>query len=280
MNRHAHSRAIATGSDIGDSLALLLCNPPAPCQNFIRYTLRFSLVLILLLSLSSFASSWSAADKAFAKGDYAQALELYYKARNDAPDDRVLNFNIGSALYKLKRYGDAKNELMQAVFAADTQVAKKAAYNLANVHYRLGQESQKPAERIAAWRESIALLKKAVDLDPMYDAAKRNVEFIQAKLKEELDKQKKEQDPKKKDQEQKPLSEAAKQALARAMQLCKQGRFTEAKAILAATVQNDESASSLNPNLQRIQDVIDISEGREPTKPIDASNTSKDLDVI
>ena len=249
-------------------------------MRFLRNMFFSSTVLILLLAYSSFASSWSQADKAFAKGDFTQALDLYYKARNDAPDDRVLNFNIGSSLYKLKRYGDAKNELMQAVFAADTQVAKKAAYNLANVQYRLGQESQKPADKIAAWRESIALLKKAVDLDPAYDAAKRNVEYIQAKLKEELDKQKKEQDPNKKDQEQKPLSEAAKQALARAMQLCKQGRFTEAKAILEQTVQNDETASSLNANLQRIQDVIDISEGREPSKPIDASNTSKDLEVI
>ena len=242
---------------------------------------HFIFLLSLLFSATaSMASSWSAADKAFAKGDFKTALDLYYKARTDAPDNRQLNYNIGSTLYKMGRFDEAKNELMQAAFSLDTTLSKKAAYNLANVHYRIGQKAEKPADRIAAWREAIGILKKAIDLDPKYDNAKRNAEFIQVKLKEELDKQKNQQNKDQNKKDQPPMSEAAKQALARAIQMCHQGRFAEAKGLLEQTVQNDETASSLNAHIQRIQDIIDISEGREPTRPIDASNTQKDLDVI
>lgn len=236
--------------------------------------------LLLISACHTFASNWSSADKAFQKGEFQKALDLYYKARSDAPDNRLLNFNIGSALYRLERYDEAKNELMQAAFSMDSALAKKASYNLANVHYRMGQKAEKPADRIAAWREAIAILKKAIDLDPKYDNAKRNAEYIQVKLKEELDKQKNQQNQDQDKKDQPPMSEAAKQALARAIQMCHQGRFAEAKAILEQVVQSDETASSLNAHVQRIQDVIDISEGREPSKPIDASNTSQDLDVI
>jgi len=248
----------------------------------ISHPLFLTLLLVMLFSISSWASSWSQADKAFAKGDFAKALELYYKARTSYPDDRRLNYDIGTSLYKLQRFEEAKTELMQAVYSSDTNIASHAAYNLANVHYRLGQKSEKPADKVSAWREAIALLKKAIDLNPHYENAKRNAEFIQRKLKEELDKQKQEQkqDPKNQKQDQKPLSEAAKQALARAMQLCSQGRFTDAKTVLDQIIQADETASQLNSNLQRIQDIIDISAGREPSKPMDASNSTQDLEVI
>jgi len=250
-------------------------------KNFQFSIFNFTLCMALFLVSTSFASNWSAGDKAYAKGDYTQALDLYYKARTDAPDDRRLNLNIGTTLYRLQRFDEAKTELAQAVYSADTTVAKKAAYNLSDVNYRAGVANQKPAERIAAWREAIALLKKAVDLDPKFENAKRNAEFIQRKLKEELDKQKQQQDQKNQSkQDQPPLSKAAEQALARARQMCEQGRFAEAKSLLEQTVQNDSTASPLNANVQRIQDVIDISAGRAPTKPVNTSNNQKDLGVI
>jgi len=257
------------------NLRIVPCHKDAPNG-------RFPWWVLLLLCASAFASNWSAADKAFAKGDFAKALELYYQARTSYPDDRKLNYDIGTTLYKMGRLEEAKTELMQAVFSSDSSMASHAAYNLANVHYRLGEKGQKPADKVSAWRESIALLKKAIDLEPNYENAKRNAEFIQRKLKEELDKQKQDQKQDNKDQkqDQKPLSEAAKQALARAMQLCSQGRFTDAKNVLDQIIQADETAAQLNSNLQRVQDVIDISEGREPTRPMDASKSTQDLDVI
>ena len=63
-------------------------------------------------------------------------------------------------------------------------------------------------------------MKKAIDLNPDFENAKRNVEIVQRKLKEEIDKQKEQnqQNPNN-DQEQPELSEKAKQILARALQM-------------------------------------------------------------
>jgi len=233
---------------------------------------------LLLLATAGNASDWSQADKHFAKGEYAKALESYTKARLKAGDDRRLNLNLGTTLYKLERYTEAGVELQQATGSLDSSIAASAYYNMANVLYRLGQKSDEPSDRIAKWREAIALNKKAVDLRPGHDKAKRNAEFIGVKLKEELDKQKKnQQNSQSKDT---PLSEEAKKALARAMQLVAQGRYKDAKVLLEKTIEADPTVQSLSDEVQRVQDLLDLSEGREPSAPVDASQSTKDLQVI
>ena len=133
----------------------------------------------------------------------------------------------------------------------------------------------------AAWRESVAYLKKAIDLDNSFENAKKNVEIVQRKLKEELDKQKQNQDQNQNnDQKQPPLSDKAKEVLARAMQLCKDGKYTEAKEMLENLIAEDETAGQLSGHVQRIDDVIEIKAGRKPKAKIDASNTDNDLEVI
>ena len=162
----------------------------------------------------------------------------------------------------------------------DSSLASKAAYNLANTFYRIGEKSSEPSERIAKWRESVGYLKKAIDLNPSYEKAKRNVEIVQRKLKEEIDKQKDQNQNNQNDQKQPELSENAKKMLARAMQMCKEGQYTPAKNLLENTMTNDSTATSLNSYIQRIEDVIDIKAGRKPKSKIDQSNADNDLGVI
>ena len=163
----------------------------------------------------------------------------------------------------------------------DKKMAAKAAYNLANTHFRVGEKAAEGSERIAAWRESVAYLKKAIDLDNDFENAKKNVEIVQRKLKEELDKQKQNQDQNQdNDQKQPPLSEKAKEVLARALQLCKDGKYAEGKEMLENLIAEDESAGQLSGHVQRIDDIIEIKAGRKPKAKIDASNTDNDLEVI
>ena len=107
--------------------------------------------------------------------------------------------------------------------------------------------------------------------------------IVQRKLKEELDKQKENKDQNQdqnNDQKQPPLSEKAKQVLARALQLCKDGKYAEAKSMLENLIAEDETAGQLSGHVQRIDDVIEIKAGRKPKTKIDASNTDNDLEVI
>ena len=82
------------------------------------------------------------------------------------------------------------------------------------------------------------------------------------------------------DQKQPPLSEKAKEVLARALQLCKDGKYAEAKEMLENLIAEDETAGQLSGHVQRIDDVIEIKAGRKPKAKIDASNTDNDLEVI
>ena len=82
------------------------------------------------------------------------------------------------------------------------------------------------------------------------------------------------------DQKQPPLSDKAKEVLARALQLCKDGKYAEAKEMLENLIAEDETAGQLSGHVQRIDDVIEIKAGRKPKAKIDASNTDNDLEVI
>ncbi len=245
-----------------------------------KYTIVF---LLLALSVVANARPINDGNKLFAGGDYAGALEKYMKAREAEPANPLLFYNIGTCQYKLGNYEEAKKELESAVRMPDKKMAAKAAYNLANTYFRVGEKSSEGSERIAAWRESVAYLKKAIDLDNDFENAKKNVEIVQRRLKEELDKQKENKDQNQdqnNDQKQPPLSEKAKEALARALQLSKDGKYAEAKELLENTIAEDETAGQLSGHVQRIDDVIEIKAGRKPKAKIDASNTDNDLEVI
>ena len=245
--------------------------------------MRFVVLLLCVFAVAVWARPINDGNKLFAKGDYAGALEKYMKAREAEPANPLLFYNIGTCQYKLGNYDEAKKELESAMRMPDKKMAAKAAYNLANTHVRMGEKASEGSERIAAWRESVAYLKKAIDLDNNFENAKKNVEIVQRKLKEELDKQKenKEQNQdQNNDQKQPPLSEKAKEVLARALQLCKDGKYAEAKEMLENLIAEDETAGQLSGHVQRIDDVIEIKAGRKPKAKIDASNTDNDLEVI
>ena len=243
--------------------------------------MRFFCSLMMFMAVAVFARPINDGNKLYAAGDYAGALEKYMKAREAEPANPMLFYNIGTCQYKLGNFEEAKKELESAVRMPDKAMAAKAAYNLANTHFRAGEKAQEPSARIAAWRESVAYLKKAIDLDNDFENAKKNVEIVQRKLKEELDKQKenKNQDQNN-DQKQPPLSEKAKQVEAQALQQVYDGNYENAKKLLENIVSTDETAGQLSPMIQRVDDLIEINAGRRPKKEIDASNTDNELEVI
>lgn len=245
--------------------------------------MRFFCSLMMFMAVAVFARPINDGNKLYAAGDYAGALEKYMKAREAEPANPMLFYNIGTCQYKLGNFEEAKKELESAVRMPDKAMAAKAAYNLANTHFRVGEKAQEPSARIAAWRESVAYLKKAIDLDNDFENAKKNVEIVQRKLKEELDKQKENKDQNQdqnNDQKQPPLSEKAKQVQAQALQQVYNGNYEAAKKLLEDIVSTDETAGQLSPVIQRVDDLIEINAGRRPKKEIDASNTDNELEVI
>ncbi len=238
-------------------------------------------IIPLIFAAAALARPINEGNELFRKGDFQGALKKYEEARKDEPANPLVFYNIGTCQYRLGDYEAAQKELESAVRMPDSALASKAAFNLANTFYRIGEKSSEPSERIAKWREAVGYLKKAIDLDPNFENAKRNVEIVQRKLKEEIDRQKEQnQNNPNNDQKQPELSDAAKQALARALQMCRDGAYSSAKSLLENTMSADSTASSLGSYIQRIEDVIDIKAGRAPKSKIDQSNADNDLGVI
>lgn len=242
--------------------------------------MKKALLVMLALFGVTFARPINDGNALFRQGNFAGALEKYESARKDDPANPILFYNIGTCQYQLGNYEAAKKELESAVRMPDSSLAAKAAYNLANTFYRIGEKSSEPSERIAKFRESVGYLKKAIDLDPAYEKAKKNVEIVQRKLKEEIDKQKEQNQNPDSEQNQPELSEQAKAILARALQMCKDGEYSAAKSLLEDTMSSDSTATSFGPYIQRIEDVVDIKAGRKPKSKIDQSNADNDLGVI
>ncbi len=210
------------------------------------------------------------AQKAYANGDYDLAVQKFSEAELDHPNSQALAYNTGNALFKKKQYDLAIPAFKKALNGTDTKVAAAAYYNLGNAHFRKGEfaiQSGKQ-EGLQDYREAMANYKKSLEIIPQNIDAKRNVEVVQARIKELLDRQKQDQKDQQKNNQPPPEpSEKAKAVLARAMQLVEQRKYAEAKNILEQIIQEDPTAASYKSHVQRIDDVEKILRGEIPTAP-------------
>ncbi len=110
-----------------------------------------------------------AANDAYAKGKYDDALRGYEQAELDAPNSPVLDFDRGNALYKLGRRDEARSAYQSALAAQDSALEAKDYYNLGNALWDLGEKDR------AAEAYQRALL-----LDPANDDARHNLELLLA----------------------------------------------------------------------------------------------------
>src|SRR3989338_7607686 len=78
-------------------------------------------------------------NKLYEEKRYTSALESYRKAQIKNPDDPAVRYNLGTTLYQLDQFQEAKTQLQQTLENAKTKDLKGAAwYNYGNTQYRLG----------------------------------------------------------------------------------------------------------------------------------------------
>ena len=115
----------------------------------------------------------------YKKGDYEGALSKYQDAQIDEPENPVLHFNSGDALFKAEKYEEAMKEYEKASYSKDIEVQAKSYYNMGNSLYR--------SEKLP---EAIQYYQKCLELDSNDRDAKYNIELARKKLKENIDKNK------------------------------------------------------------------------------------------
>ena len=133
--------------------------------------------------------------KAYEEGHYDEARVYYEHVLKNRKKDDGAQFGLGVTAYQQKDMETAARALNNAMNSDDKSLASKAMYNLGNMF----RDQQK-------MEESLALYRKAIELDPTDEDAKVNYELLkqvlqQQEQQQQKDKQNQEQDQEKQDQQ-------------------------------------------------------------------------------
>ena len=133
--------------------------------------------------------------KAYEEGHYDEARVYYEHVLKNRKKDDGAQFGLGVTAYQQKDMETAARALNNAMNSDDKSLASKAMYNLGNMF----RDQQK-------MEESLALYRKAIELDPTDEDAKVNYELLkqvlqQQEQQQQQDEQNQEQDQEKQDQQ-------------------------------------------------------------------------------
>ena len=130
-------------------------------------------IIALFLFASLFASEWSDTKrgiKNFEQGDYDEALKSFQRAKDASSEKPITMFNLGTALYKSGKIGEAAKEFSDAVTAdtaiVDTAMAENSLYNIGNCAYKAD-----------SFKQAAKFYKSSLILDQNDEDAKYNLEL-------------------------------------------------------------------------------------------------------
>ncbi len=134
-------------------------------------------------------------NRLYKKGEYAGSEGMYRRVQENVESADNAIFNLGDALYKQKRFGEAASEFSRSVLASEGDSLKQA-----EGFYNLGNSLLKEQK----FRESIDAYINSLRLNPDNMQAKYNLAYAQDQLKKEEEQQQQNQDrDQKQDQENK-----------------------------------------------------------------------------
>lgn len=131
------------------------------------------------------------------KGKFDDALKEYEKAFLKSQDSDIVNFDMGTALYKTNDYKAAMSHFERSLVTEDKSLEQKINYNIGNAKYKYGisMEQDNLDEAINSLEDSLKRYENAITLDEKDKDAKYNYEFVKKELERLLknkDKNKKE----------------------------------------------------------------------------------------
>jgi Ca-activated chloride channel homolog len=180
-------------------------NKRTPRRRKVRKAITLiSLLIMNLYCANVLAVGGSSAESLLREEKYDEALEKYEKALEKRPHDPLLEYNRAIILYHKGDMARAAEAFMRAGVLGEDEVERKAAYNVGNTKYRMGEflTSKSPEMSIKGYNEALEYYKKAMELDPDDIDAKYNYEFTLNKLKEAENEQQEQEEQEDEQQEQ------------------------------------------------------------------------------
>ncbi len=163
---------------------------PATVSGFQKTLMLF--LIFGVIPAAKAADALREGERAFLAGDYQKAELAYQEASLSNPNSPELYFNQGAVLYKENKFENAAALFQKALSSTDPEVEVKAHYNLGNTFYRLGQ-----------LEKSVESYMASLKLNPKQPDCQHNLEFVQRKIKELLNKQKDQQNQEQKKEQKK-----------------------------------------------------------------------------
>ncbi len=163
---------------------------PAPAK-----TAAAAVALLMLLCTSAFAAAPGV--DAYQQGKFEDAYKEFQETLKSHPESRAedtLQFDSGTAAYKLKDYTKALESFSQALLTPDTGLQSKGHYNLGNTLYQHGEMQKNDDKKLSDWTNALDHYEQTLKLDPQNKEAKDNYEYVKRKI-DELKNKKQEQQP-------------------------------------------------------------------------------------
>ncbi len=123
----------------------------------------------------------------YSYNDFQGALENFSEAEKNFKEDARINFNKGTAYYKLNDFENAKKSFEKSISTEDKNLKANSFYNLGNTYSKLNDK-----------KNAIKSYMNALNENPNLSEARKNIELLNKE--EDKDKKKDKQDDK--DQEQ------------------------------------------------------------------------------
>jgi Ca-activated chloride channel homolog len=156
-------------------------------------TAAAAVALLVLLCTSAFAIAPGV--DAYQQGKFEDAYKEFQDTLKSHPQSRAedeLQFDSGTAAYKLKDYTKALESFSQALLTPDTGLQSKGHYNLGNTLYQRGELQKSDDKKLTDWTNALDHYDQTLKLDPQNREAKDNYEYVKRKI-EELKNKKQEQ---------------------------------------------------------------------------------------
>jgi len=133
----------------------------------------------------------AAGNAAYARKAYSEAVDAYREGLLDQPDSLLLRFNLGAALYSMANYEEAAAAFTTVAASGDEEWIARAAYNLGNSLYRIGEskEASDPKAAVESYQQALLVYRRAMAADAEDTDAKYGHEFVARKLKQLLERQ-------------------------------------------------------------------------------------------
>jgi Ca-activated chloride channel family protein len=135
---------------------------------------------------------------AYQQGKFEDAYKEFQDTLKSHPQSRAedeLQFDSGTAAYKLKDYNKALESFSQALLTPDTGLQTKGHYNLGNTLYQRGETQKSDEKKLSDWTNALDHYEQTLKLDPQNKEAKDNYEYVKKKIDELKNKKEQQQQP-------------------------------------------------------------------------------------